>query len=77
MNAILIRPCQPLRGVRLELYMKHAVHKRRGHGFYDRGILRPVSSSDHHAALGQMILANTLLVNQAVERLLHLLRARV
>ena len=57
--------------------MEHAVDQRRGHGLDDCAVLRTVARTDDDAPRREVIFSDALFVDQAVECLLHLLRAGV
>ena len=68
--------CQSRVG-RAQVDVHHPVEQRRGHRSHDGAVLRAVAGADDDRALGQQVLADAPFVDQAVERLLHLLRAGV
>src|SRR5215471_14000295 len=55
----------------------HPVQERGGHWLHNRAILCTVSRPNHNRAGRKQILAQSALVNQAIERFLYLVRTRV
>src|SRR5258706_2816426 len=57
--------------------MHHPIDERRRHRLHDSAVLCTISGADDDRSSGQLVFAEAPLVNQTVESLLHLMRARV
>ena len=77
MDRVLLGPRHPRSIVGAQLHVDHAVDERRAHRPHDRRVLGAVPRADHDRPLGQRVLADPLLVDQAVERLLDVMRRAV
>ena len=71
------RPVEPVRRRHLEMNVEHPIDQRRRHLLVERRILRAVSGADNDRTRRQDVFSDAALVDEAVERLLHLVRARV
>ena len=73
MDAVRLRPFEPVPRVGSQLDVNHTVYQRRRHGLYNGAILGAIPCADDNAAFWQVILADTALMDQAVESLLDFL----
>jgi hypothetical protein len=77
MDVVGLGPLQPLAVRGLQVQVHHAIDQRAGHLFRQRRVLRAVARADDDGAGRQPVLADALVQDQAVERLLDLLAGDV
>ena len=77
MDVVLAGPFQPVAVRDLELDVDHAVDQRRGHRFDNGAVLGAVARADDDRAFRQDELADAPVLDERIERLLHLVGAGV